>query len=407
MSNMYCVFCGSDIPEQGLFCWKCGKKRLPQSDPSNGQESGISADSASHLDVSETIADSDATNARIEESADLTDQRFRNTSAPIQIEESGKAEVDRTLQSEPWKRIPELQSTTPSILEESPSEIDQVKNTSTPLLKRPWLWILGWYVGLLAYIVWSDWSRYSEQTTAYVILDSIGKMTNVLNLFLSICAVGIIFERSKANRDGSKSRIRRILGHPATLTLGTVAAIPLLASVIVISTYFLARHNADNTTAASPARAAGQTVNPSALDNYAIMSKQTDPPGSISDGISPDTKKRMRENFALALSGGMQKQSNPIQVEVAGTDHDVLIFRFAGMNDDMYDEITANSDSNFWNGLRLMDFKVLSLSGDNYRRAITRQEIVAHSANYEEYKRDFSKQLQGLQAGAKGEIDKE
>jgi hypothetical protein len=139
------------------------------------------------------------------------------------------------------------------------------------------------------------------------------------------------------------------------------------------------------------------------------MSKSKADLGTEADGITPQAKKRMREMFALELSGAMQKQNNPIHVDIIGDNHDVLLLQLPLMSDAVSDEFLnrpSDDNGNFWNGMRLMNFSQIVFSGDHYRKVVTREEIVSYSKNYDKYKTDYLKMLKGIQAGAQGEVTK-
>ena len=89
----------------------------------------------------------------------------------------------------------------------------------------------------------------------------------------------------------------------------------------------------------SAARGQQASLNPAALDSYALLSKANSELGTEDDGLSPDTKERMRKNLALQPASGMQKQNSPIRVDVTGAEHDILVFQLRSMNDEMAEEL--------------------------------------------------------------------
>lgn len=152
------------------------------------------------------------------------------------------------------------------------------------------------------------------------------------------------------------------------------------------------------------------SVNAGALDNYALLSKSVSELGNEDDGLSPDAKKRMREGLALQLAGGLQKQNNPIRVDVTGADHDILVFELPSMNDEMARELIQEfkqaNDSNFWNAARLMNYSQVVFSGDAYKRVVSRAEFLSYGKEYDKYKEAVLKASAGFQAGTQGEISK-
>jgi hypothetical protein len=156
--------------------------------------------------------------------------------------------------------------------------------------------------------------------------------------------------------------------------------------------------------AAPPAPPPGATVNPNALDDYEIMSKSKTDLGT-SNGLAPQAKKKMREIFALEFSGAMQKQNNPVHVEVTGNTPVAIVFNGRG-HEQRPDSSAYGWGREFLECLRLMNYSQLVLSGDNYRKVVTREEMIRYSKDYETYKMKFVQTLKGMQAGAQGEVTK-
>ncbi len=105
----------------------------------------------------------------------------------------------------------------------------------------------------------------------------------------------------------------------------------------------------------------------------------------------------------------MQQQNNPVHVEVAGDDHDVLLLQLPSMDEETSNDLIQKlrgGDANFWNGMRLMNYRQLVFSGNNYKKIVEREEIVRYSKDYDRYLADFQKTLKGIQAGAQGETTK-
>jgi hypothetical protein len=146
-------------------------------------------------------------------------------------------------------------------------------------------------------------------------------------------------------------------------------------------------------------------LNPTTLDNEESGSKTKDGAGNDEDGLSSETKKRMREMFALNAAVGMREQKNPIRVDIAGDNVDVLQFQLPSMNEGLANGLIRDlgrGDANFWNGMRLMDFSQIVFSGDNFKKIVTRKEIIAYSEDYDKYKEAFLRALKRIQAGANG-----
>lgn len=145
------------------------------------------------------------------------------------------------------------------------------------------------------------------------------------------------------------------------------------------------------------------TLNLTALDNQELVSKTKADAGHEEDGLSSETKKRMREVFALNAAVGMREQKNPIRVDIVGDNFDVLEFQLPSMNQDLADGLIrdlGSGDANFWNGIRLMDFSQIVFSGDNFKKIVNRKEIIAYSQDYDKYEEAFLRALKRLRAGA-------
>jgi hypothetical protein len=242
----------------------------------------------------------------------------------------------------------------------------------------------------------------------------VGQLTTPIELLLSAAVVVAILSRRgpESREDTAQTSRRPLFSHPAVHTIcllaGTVAF--LLVFLLVIGA--LQRNKlkeSDNQTAQTKLHADKAAVNPNALDNYELMSKSKTDLGASVDGLTPQAKKRMREALALELSGAMQEQNSPVHFEVTGDNHDILLLQLPSMNEEMSNALIeqfSEGDANFWNSLRLINYSQLVFSGDNYRKVVTRDEIVRYSKGYDKYKTEFLKGLKGIQADAQREVTK-
>lgn len=421
---MYCVFCGTENPEFASFCEKCGK-------PVNWKQNQLSpeseASSASNdIDRPCTSPSEPIPPGALHEPSDsLSDSKvreFQKTYSEMSNEEILRLAGDlssltecalHALKSELQKRGLEE----PSIEDDkrgSDLQQDTLKKGGTgPMKLSGWL-IPTWFIALLVYNVWAHWSQNVDKGSLYILWEAIGQLTTPIELLLSAAVVYGILSRGRAStRNGEVQNLRRrFISHPAFRTVyilvGTTGLL-VLALFAIASLQRLGTKQPDNQASQSSSQVDKSTVNPHALDSYEVMSKAKADFGTADDGLTPEAKKRMRETFALELSGAMQKQNNPIHVEVLGDNHDVLELQAPSMNDEISGEFIHESggvDANFWNGMRLMNFSQLVFSGDGYKKVITREDIIGYSKDYEKYKADFLRVTKGLQAGAQGELKK-
>jgi hypothetical protein len=263
------------------------------------------------------------------------------------------------------------------------------------------LWIGGWFAGLLIFNIASHLSQNVDKDGLFIFLEALGRLTTPAELLLTaVVAYGILSTgaRQKSNDGERQHTKRRTALHTAYSLVGT------LVGVLVIGFVAASWHSAGAT------KGQQGSVSTDALDNYALLLKSSSELGTEDDGLSPDTKKRMREGLALQLAGGLQKQNNPIRVDVTGADHDILVFQLPSMNDEMAEELIQEfrqaNDANFWNATRLMNYSQVVFSGDSYKKVVSREEFLAYSKDYDKYKEAFLKAATGLQAGAQGEVSK-
>jgi len=261
------------------------------------------------------------------------------------------------------------------------------------------LWIVGWFAGLLIFNIASHWSQNVDKNGLFIFLEALGRLTTPAELLLSAVVVyGIVSSgaRQKSNDGEVQPTKRRTALHTAYILVGT------FIGVLVVGFVAASWHSGGAT------KGQQGSPNPGALDNYSLLSKSSSDLGTKDDGLSPDTKKRMREGLALQLAGGLQKQNNPIRVDVTGADHDVLVFQLPSMNDEMAEELIQEfrlaNDANFWNAARLMNYSQVVFSGDSYKKVVSREEFLAYSKDYNKYKEAFLKAATGVQAGAQGEV---
>ncbi len=266
-------------------------------------------------------------------------------------------------------------------------------------LKRG-LWVVGWFVGLLIFNIASHWSQDLDKSGLLVFLEALGRLTTPLELLLSAAVVyGILSSSARQKSNDAEVHIatKKTVLQTVCIIGGTLVVV-LIIGLVVAS---WPRRSATESQRAS--------LTPDALDGYALLSKASTKLGSEEDGLSPETKKRMRESLALQLAGGMQKQNNPIRVDVTGADHDVLVFQLSSMNDEMAEELIQEfrqGDANFWNAARLMNFSQIVFSGDSYKKVVSREEFLAYGRDYDKYKEAFLRATKGLQAGVQGEVSK-
>lgn len=262
-------------------------------------------------------------------------------------------------------------------------------------------WTVGWFASLLIFNIASHWSRNLDKNGLFIFLEALGRLTTPLELLVSAAVVyGILSSgaRQKENDGKARSMKRTTALHTAYIVVGTLVGILVIGFV------------AASWRGGGAVKGQQASVNPGALDNYALLSESNSEVGTEDDGLSPDTKKRMREGLALQLAGGLQKQNNPILVDVTGADHNILVFQLPSMNDQMAEELIQEfrqeNDANFWNAVRLMNYSQVVFSGDSYKKVVSREEFLDYGKDYNRYKEAFLKAARGLQAGAEGEVSK-
>lgn len=272
--------------------------------------------------------------------------------------------------------------------------------------KHKGLWVLAWFSALLIFNLWRHWTPNVDKGILYSFLEALSYLTTPVELALSALMVCMIVTSGKMKfavedplTSDESSSPRRTVRH---YTLTTIA---ILAIMTGFGIFWLSRtkHTNGNVEQQRP-----QAPNGSAA--YELLTPATGKLGSVDDGLTPKTKQRMRESLALQLSGLLQKQNNPMRVDVIGNDHDVLFFQLASMNerlsDDFINELARSGDGNFWNAMRLMNYNEIVFSGDSYNRIISRKEFLGFGKDYDSYKAAFLKAMKGLQAGAQGELAK-
>jgi hypothetical protein len=150
--------------------------------------------------------------------------------------------------------------------------------------------------------------------------------------------------------------------------------------------------------------------NRDALQDWEIMQPGFSAVDSPDKRLSLQAKKRMREILALSMAGAVQQQNNPIRIELRGDNHDLLVFSHSKLDASVADSVIRTFDNepttNFWNAMRLMDFKEVLFIGDNFKRSVSRVEFITKGKNFEKYKADYMKAMGQVQAAAQGEASK-
>ena len=365
--KMFCVHCGADNPEFASYCMKCGQSvNWKQNQPSDvTREPEVSGTEESHV------------------TAPTEKQKgTHNNLGGIHNTDSGLTD-DEQLHH----------------------------NISVPRRNGySFLLILLWFAALLLVNVWSLWSQNTDKSSLYIFLEALSRMTSPLELLLSIAVVGgILSSRKSQPRVSEVQTLQNRLISKRVYILTGVLTLFVFGFLVAL----LPRGHTNqltNQSLQSKTQIDKVAMNPNALDNYEILSKSNADLGNKDDGLTPEAKKMMREMFALEMSGALHKQNNPINVEVAGNNHDVLLFQSPAMNDAIADEMIkafrVDENANFWNGMRLMDYSQVVFSGTSYKKIVTRKEFLNYGKNYEKYKVAFLKATKGFQAGAQGELTK-
>jgi zinc ribbon protein len=421
---MYCVFCGAENPEFASFCEKCGKSvNWKENQPSTERKaSQVPSETERHGPVHSKFVPAQEQNGPRDAVGDTNARDFQKTYSEKTDEELLRQAGDmasltgsarQALESELGKRGLGKTSIEEDKKEEVSRPHETAKDVPSPRKYRG-LWILAWLIALLIFNVVSHWSQNAENNSLYIFLEALGRLTSPLELVLSAAVVfGILSSRETQLRDGEvqtakKQLFSRNAIRTAYILAGTVGLV-IVIGLVVASLPRGGTKPLANQAAQSRRQDEKTPVNPNALDNYEIMSKSKADLGTEDDGLSPEAKKRMREGLALQLAGAMQKQNNPIGVDIGGDNHDVLLFQLPSMNNELANELIqefGQGDANFWNGARLMNFSQIDFSGDGFKKIVTRAEIIGYGKDYDKYKAAFLKATKGIQAGAQGELTK-
>ncbi len=322
-----------------------------------------------------------------------------------------REEPRRALDSELRKRNLHASFINSGLTSEASQAFDIAEMRARPSRLRI-LWIPAWYLALLTYNLWSQPSQPPDKHTLHILAEAAGRLTTPLELLLTAAVIYATLNTGRAPTDGHQSLRKRVLSHPAIQTVLIIIGSVMFLTVVFMAIGSLqgARTLQPNSQLSQPQPQVSQPpLNTGALKDYEFMSNSNLNMGNEADGISPATKKRMRETLALELAGAMQKQNNPLRIELTGKEHAILSMELPSMDKESSDELIQKlneGDANFWNAMRLMNFSQVVFSGDRYNRIITRDEFLQYGKDYEKYKADFLKSLKSLQAGAQGEIAK-
>ncbi len=422
---MYCVFCGKENPDYASFCEKCGKSVSRKENRPSLENTGL--EEASEKDECGSAHSSSLPSGEqhgpVDPVFDARMREFQGTYSAMSDEDLWRLAADSASLTEPARKAFESELSRRGLEKETVSDYNvEAKARDSGFAKEElprkryrFLWMIPvWYIALLLYNEWSHWSQNADKSNLYKFAAAIAQLTTPIELLLSAAVVYAILSGRRAHSQNGEAQNlrRRLFSHPAFHTICIVGGTVALLLVILMVIGSLQRGSTKQADSPSvPSTPPGETtsVNPNALDDYEIMSKSKADLGSSADGLTAQAKKRMREMFALEFAGAMQKQNNPVHVEVIGDDHDVLSLQLPAMNEEVSNDLIqgfGEGDANFWNGLRLMNFNELVLSGEDYKKNVTKQEIIRRSKNYNEYKAAFLKTLNGIQAGAQGEVAK-
>lgn len=127
--------------------------------------------------------------------------------------------------------------------------------------------------------------------------------------------------------------------------------------------------------------------NPDALKGWEVA--KSDPNiGDAKTGLSPENKKKMREQFALECRGDLASTKG-VSVELEGETHDRLIFSvncaIATNGGELFIDALRQYDPNFGNRLRLLDFSEMVLAGTNYSETFSQTDFSKWSQGYDAF----------------------
>ena len=426
---MYCVFCGAENPGFATFCQKCGKPCVWKKDQTYTEKEEPQAPFEAEPrgpDLSKFAPTQEQNGARIV-LGDTGGRDYCNTYSEktdaelLQLTKNmallGES-TRKSLKSELMKRGLGKASIEESKEEKASQLLKASKDVTSPKQYRG-LWIVAWFIALLIYKVASHWSQNADKSALYIFLEALGRMTSPESLALSALVIGWILSTRRLKSPTAESqalkkqRISRPALRASSKLIGTAAIVIIIGLFVAWLPKGDTRQSGDQPVQARSQEEKTQeernTANSNTLDNYEIMSKSKSALGTEDDGLSPETKKRMREMLALQMSGAMQKENNPIRIDVAGDNHDLFLIQLPSMNEEMANELIqgfSQGDANFWNGMRLMEYSQVVFSGDNYKRIVGKAEIIGYGKDYEKYKAATLKAMSQFQAGAQAEIKK-
>jgi hypothetical protein len=135
-------------------------------------------------------------------------------------------------------------------------------------------------------------------------------------------------------------------------------------------------------------------VNPDALNDWEVLKR--DQQASNAAGLTPSTKKRMREIFALQLSGNLAAVTDVI-VDLQGEDHDKLVVACSKRDPVATNlrEVVQQADVDFWNRMRFFDFSEVVFTGAKRSESIPKSKFKEWSHNYETYVSNMLATYQG------------
>ena len=123
--------------------------------------------------------------------------------------------------------------------------------------------------------------------------------------------------------------------------------------------------------------------------------------------LNPVMQKTMRQNLASALDGGMKSIYKGLEVRLEGENEDKLVLHLGEMNlgvaDNLLKTFREDKTGNFWNSLRALGCSELVLSGDTYRRSISRSEFIQWCRDYEKYLSELRKVAGQISGGLEHE----
>jgi len=295
-----------------------------------------------------------------------TDTETASSISTIQNQEMAPAQVEKAPESE----IPPAQTT--------PQPNKKDAETKWPII--PLVLIIFW----IFYFVFPQAIAVGVSDKKYLLLNTLVYCLTPITIIVLLL---LLYWFAKSYQSYRSSKISGGANKRSAANLSSVLSIGIGTIVLGSVAYFKSHSAWEQRVAKDAQDMQAKGINVDALKGWEVA-KTNHNIGDAKTGLSPDFKKMMREQFALAWRGELLSIEG-VSVELEGESHDRLVFSFKGAlatnASAIVVEAMRQNDPDFGNRLRFLNFREMVLAGTNDSETFSQTDFSKWSQSYDAF----------------------